>query len=235
MPQSHPPPVEPPATKVLCLGCGRAFSHFGRISHLAQTRNPPCCEIAAQERETQANSSPELSDTMFEETPAPDGDFFGAYNEDEMPWPSPGFRATHLDVDDEDDVLMDDPNGHNSSVANSQGIDDEDEDSEDDPDNEEEVLHEEGCNNVTVGEDRVFIETFPSQYGDAGIVMERGTGSLYKTYSNDHQDNMYAPFKSKLDWDFAQWAKLRGPGSTALNELLNIDGVSIICFKAAID
>jgi hypothetical protein len=38
--------------------------------------------------------------------------------------------------------------------------------------------------------------------------------------------NMYAPFASKLDWEIAQWAKLRGPGSTAFSELLAIDGVS---------
>ena len=35
----------------------------------------------------------------------------------------------------------------------------------------------------------------------------------------------YAPFASRLDWEVARWAKLRGPGSTALSELLSIDGV----------
>ena len=56
--------------------------------------------------------------------------------------------------------------------------------------------------------------------------MERGSGSLYKKYSNGFQeDNKYVPFKSELDWDFIRWAKLHGPGSTAINELLNINGV----------
>ena len=36
----------------------------------------------------------------------------------------------------------------------------------------------------------------------------------------------WAPFQSEMDWQIAQWAKLRGPGSTALDELLRIDGVS---------
>ncbi|KAH9069502.1 hypothetical protein EDB83DRAFT_2184842, partial [Lactarius deliciosus] len=33
------------------------------------------------------------------------------------------------------------------------------------------------------------------------------------------------PFQSQRDWDFARWAKTRGPSSTAVTELLTIDGV----------
>ncbi|GJF00963.1 hypothetical protein PsYK624_172670 [Phanerochaete sordida] len=35
----------------------------------------------------------------------------------------------------------------------------------------------------------------------------------------------YAPFKSKTEWDLIRWAKLRGPGSTAFDELLAIKGM----------
>ncbi|KAJ3748479.1 hypothetical protein DFH05DRAFT_1588862 [Lentinula detonsa] len=35
----------------------------------------------------------------------------------------------------------------------------------------------------------------------------------------------WAPFDSKIDWKIAYWAKLRGPSSTALTELLAIEGV----------
>ncbi|KAJ7926370.1 hypothetical protein B0H13DRAFT_2229408 [Mycena leptocephala] len=37
--------------------------------------------------------------------------------------------------------------------------------------------------------------------------------------------NPYAPFKSKVDWEIAKWAKFRGAGSTAFTDLLNIGGV----------
>ncbi|KAJ6555069.1 hypothetical protein B0H10DRAFT_2201712 [Mycena sp. CBHHK59/15] len=37
--------------------------------------------------------------------------------------------------------------------------------------------------------------------------------------------NLYAPFASKMDWEVARWAKLRGSGSTAFTDLLKIDGV----------
>ncbi|THU75511.1 hypothetical protein K435DRAFT_619026, partial [Dendrothele bispora CBS 962.96] len=37
--------------------------------------------------------------------------------------------------------------------------------------------------------------------------------------------NIWAPFQSEIDWKIAKWAKLRGPSSTAVTELLSIDGV----------
>jgi len=36
----------------------------------------------------------------------------------------------------------------------------------------------------------------------------------------------WAPFSTRREWEMARWAKLRGPSSTALTELLEIDGVS---------
>ncbi|KAJ6580141.1 hypothetical protein DFH09DRAFT_912800 [Mycena vulgaris] len=42
---------------------------------------------------------------------------------------------------------------------------------------------------------------------------------------NSTAANPYAPFNSKLDWEVAKWAKLRGAGSTAFSDLLNLDGV----------
>ncbi|KAI9430686.1 hypothetical protein BJY52DRAFT_1090380, partial [Lactarius psammicola] len=35
----------------------------------------------------------------------------------------------------------------------------------------------------------------------------------------------WSPFQSQCDWEFAQWAKQRGPTSSAVSELLAIDGV----------
>jgi hypothetical protein len=53
--------------------------------------------------------------------------------------------------------------------------------------------------------------------------------SSYQSYghsvSGDTVTNIWAPFASRLDWDIARWAKVRGPGSTAFSELLCIEGV----------
>ncbi|KAJ3553227.1 hypothetical protein NP233_g12696 [Leucocoprinus birnbaumii] len=51
---------------------------------------------------------------------------------------------------------------------------------------------------------------------------------IAKSLWNNHDQsssNPYAPFNSKLDWEVAQWAKLHGPGATALTKLLAVDGV----------
>jgi hypothetical protein len=45
--------------------------------------------------------------------------------------------------------------------------------------------------------------------------------------------NIYAPFSSELDWKFARWAKLRGPGSTSVTELMAIEGVCFISLTIA--
>ncbi len=42
-------------------------------------------------------------------------------------------------------------------------------------------------------------------------------------------DNPWRPFHNELEWQVARWAKLQGPGSTAFDELLSINGVRIIC------
>ncbi|KAH9013364.1 hypothetical protein EDB85DRAFT_2076599 [Lactarius pseudohatsudake] len=39
-------------------------------------------------------------------------------------------------------------------------------------------------------------------------------------------DNPFAPFTSKMEWEIARWAKLRGPGSTAFTELTSIEGAA---------
>lgn len=71
------------------------------------------------------------------------------------------------------------------------------------------------------------IEYFPGKEAATPITTSvtcESTFTLYQHQLNDN--NMYAPFASKLDWKVAEWAKLRGPSSSAFNELLQIDGVS---------
>ena len=65
--------------------------------------------------------------------------------------------------------------------------------------------------------------------GQAGAVVKEATPSnnQYSAEVRAHV-NFYAPFASKLDWKFARWAKLRGPGSTSVTELVAIEGVRLI-------
>jgi len=74
-----------------------------------------------------------------------------------------------------------------------------------------------------------IIEKFPDDRAGAPIAnkrMDSKNESYFKAINNSQ--NPWAPFLSKMDWEVARWAKLRGPGSTAMSDLLKIEGVSII-------
>jgi hypothetical protein len=80
------------------------------------------------------------------------------------------------------------------------------------------------------------VEHFPSSLAGAPI-SGAPTQHVYEQYGSafGSTTNLYAPFRSKLDWEFARWAKLRGPGSNAITELLQLEGVSTIYQEARID
>ncbi|KAJ7483092.1 hypothetical protein B0H11DRAFT_2417306 [Mycena galericulata] len=69
--------------------------------------------------------------------------------------------------------------------------------------------------------ERIFTE------GDAGAPLCQGQAG-YERYKAGLGDpsNVWVPFTSKLEWELARWAKLRGPGSTAFTDLLMISGVT---------
>ncbi|KDQ49877.1 hypothetical protein JAAARDRAFT_142786 [Jaapia argillacea MUCL 33604] len=81
-------------------------------------------------------------------------------------------------------------------------------------------------------EQRPAVRPFVVRFGGrAGAVVEKdAASSTYLKYQRSlgggDQNNIYAPFTSKTDWDVAKWGKLRGAGSTAFTELLGIEGLS---------
>ena len=83
---------------------------------------------------------------------------------------------------------------------------------------------------------KTYVVPYPSKH--AGAALRRGsipeaaaTASTYNAYGAavdaSARGNPYAPFASKLDWEIARWGKLRGPGSTAFTEFLEIEEVSV--------
>ncbi|KAI0039298.1 hypothetical protein FA95DRAFT_1504352 [Auriscalpium vulgare] len=78
--------------------------------------------------------------------------------------------------------------------------------------------------------------------GQAGAPLAHDAAGTYEAYNDalaGHDPaNLWAPFRSKLEWEIARWAKMRGPTSTAFNELLQIDEVRErldLSFKTASD
>ena len=85
----------------------------------------------------------------------------------------------------------------------------------------------------TAPETDVFVERFP--LGNPGTHLpgaQRGT-SIYESSQAAFGASKWAPFHSQCDWEIAHWAKMRGPSSSAMEELLAIPEVCA-CQLAAI-
>ncbi|KAF9037189.1 hypothetical protein BJ165DRAFT_1353838 [Panaeolus papilionaceus] len=69
-----------------------------------------------------------------------------------------------------------------------------------------------------------YSEKYPQSRAGQPIQRVASTDTQYKSAVGG--ENPWAPFTSRLDWEVARWAKLRGQGSTAFSELLSIEGMS---------
>lgn len=76
-----------------------------------------------------------------------------------------------------------------------------------------------------------YVETFPDHLGRPGAPTSRNHRHAYErsrdALAGEDRSNFYAPFHSAMEWEVARWAKLRGPGSNALTELLRIPDVRL--------
>jgi hypothetical protein len=93
------------------------------------------------------------------------------------------------------------------------------------------ILAQSGANNPESGSG-IVVDAFP--FGSPGAPIP-GTSQHCSAYESNQAtlgDSVWAPFHSQRDWEIAQWAKMRGPTSTAMTELLAISGVranSFVC------
>ncbi|KAH9854635.1 hypothetical protein C2E23DRAFT_883732 [Lenzites betulinus] len=72
-----------------------------------------------------------------------------------------------------------------------------------------------------------FVVPFPSKRAGTPISrrQERTAYKSFQAHIDSANVNPFAPFTSRLDWEVAKWAKMRGPGSTAVSELLAIENL----------
>jgi hypothetical protein len=192
-----------------CESCGRFFTPTGLNSHTRQTHNNACRGWHRKHFE---------------------GDAYGDdYGDEDFP----GFDAPHLTTDgsdDEDDALgdasedgwepepLDQPAGDGDLDAPPPFLD-----------NPFLSNWHESHNRLSQrpASNRLFNDR-PDH--NAGAPLPNQTKTTYEAYRDALSNanavpNVWAPFSSKIDWEIARWAKLRGPGSTALSELLRIEGV----------
>ncbi|KAI9429933.1 hypothetical protein H4582DRAFT_1825237 [Lactarius indigo] len=71
----------------------------------------------------------------------------------------------------------------------------------------------------------VIIECFPHGYPGALVAGTPQCASIHESTQQVLGESLWAPFQSQCDWEIAHWAKMHGPTSSAVTELLAIPGV----------
>ena len=214
-----------------CDGCSLFFTPTGLNSHIQQTRNNNCqswCnEYLPQVDECLDNGA--HSDDV--EPPQDfEGDLYGNdYEEEDFP----GFDdppCLPADSSDDEDVAGNDEDGWEPELLDQPagGI----------GHIPPPVILDLSISNWHESHNRLTWKPTIQLFNDhpdhnAGAPLEDMTKTSYETYQDalpkvNSVPNIWAPFASKIDWEIAMWAKLRGPSSTALSELLNVEGVSVL-------
>jgi hypothetical protein len=229
----------------VCKGCGSSFKRSGLFAHLYHSKNPSCDTYLKQIQHdkifwSELEDSPENWNQFTEPDfdVDGDGDIFGDFGDYSV-------ANWGMDIDDADESTP-------VSEKDDSDLDSEDEDLYAATMAEEELgmeperaprpsspMTDTNLNSHHVTgkalrlrggfEEELKIEPFIVQFrGQAGAVVKEDTPSnnSYSAEVGAHQ-NPYAPFVSELDWKFARWAKLRGPGSTSVTELMAIEGVRL--------
>jgi hypothetical protein len=223
-----------------CSGCNNSFQPRGFLNHLRQTRKKQCRAFLAR---LLKNTGSGLHTDSDEDGAGHDEDNDGAgYEEDDGAGAGASSEGDNdnADEEDEDDLLyLGDEYWPEVPVPAEVETDSEMDilaESRPGPglelelgDDQQEEVNQ--ARNVRWAAEEEFrkvpvVESFPSNAAGAPIANVQAVPK-YESYQKDlKNDNPWAPFSSRLDWEVARWAKLRGPSSTAFTEFLNIDGVS---------
>ncbi|KAJ7796041.1 hypothetical protein B0H13DRAFT_2392831 [Mycena leptocephala] len=228
---------------IICAGCGVEFNGKGYTLHLRPTTNPPCVVIAERESGQGMPGQAPHEDTVYDHgLPRGEfaGDLFGDYGPNDF---------GYIDSDNEEETPM-----SGSDRSESDDEDDEDLDAEERADlaqgyepprppvaaSEDAPMPEPDTDNIPAPTREIRMAT-EDRFNHKPIVVKyhgntarkpistTRSPTSEKAYESTLKDctssNPYAPFTSKIDWEVAKWAKLRGAGSTAFSDLLNIEGV----------
>jgi hypothetical protein len=235
---------------VIC-GCGASFKRSGIRNHQRQSDNPRCKRIFVDPGDMLDNSENQPENegnqpTASENEPIeadetewkedfnvdPTGDFFGNYDD---------YTPEEFGLDPEEELEENPTHGSDSdSDEEEEGADSLEPSriprtSESTP-----IIDEaESSGTPTSGASRMRggAET---ELKKKPYVVKFSKGKAGATYTNQdcvdqntaytsqigNQENPFNPFRSKVEWEIALWAKTRGPSSTAFTELMSIEGVS---------
>ena len=218
-------------------------------AHLAQTSNVLCLELAEKRKTSRLGFIPALPhrdppQQLDPQAPSTSHNTLPTPTDNQSPLPEEG--GSQLP----DDNLLHTPRDEDAWVDDSE----ESEESDDDLDNTSESSRRgweppvsNNGDNMSISSDNGDISlppyvppedlrqrtwvapkviNFPNPRAGEPVGSVDPTNNTYASLlGNSSDQNPYRPFASKLDWEVAKWAKLQGPSSTSLMDLLKIEGV----------
>ncbi|KAI1781775.1 hypothetical protein LXA43DRAFT_977924 [Ganoderma leucocontextum] len=233
-----------------CAGCNGWYTINGYFHHLRQTSKPACIAIRDSDEHYRASGSDANSTRSSQSTGAEpqqfEGDYFGEY----QPGDCDDFDDYNADADEnpepdgDDDEVAEEAEAEEADTLNFQeeGSWEEPPPQDDDDaiamDVDDEGLVEDRSTEALDlrtaqhrAQEQLCTKTFVNRFPDprAGAPLLTKESSAYDNYQTEldpEGENPYRPFTSRLDWEIARWAKMRGPGSSAVTELLAIKGVN---------
>jgi hypothetical protein len=224
--------------KIRCPGCLKSFEVSAWGQHIALSRQPAChaifeknCAYLPGAGYDSDSDVEDLEDLDVDMTPQDfAGDFFGDdYTNEDLP----GWGQS----DDEEPHWASNSPGSSDSELDSDSESDSSSDSDSDSPPPPDPMDDECGRPLTAEEEQAkadddvwvnpYVQDFPGIAGKP--IDESARKSAFEGYQTNLGDgasaNIFAPFQSQMDWEFAKWSKLRGPSSTATTELLGIDNV----------
>ncbi|KAF7358613.1 hypothetical protein MSAN_01200000 [Mycena sanguinolenta] len=228
-----------------CAGCNGNFSKSGLRRHLRLTTKDACARLFA-------SAEAALSMSESESDNDHDVDQFGNLSDSGLPSGHTHFQGDYFGTDytqeqlgysEDEEMALGDEDDDRAASESEAAAESEDgyEPPRPDPPLQSSTADSNPLNTAPIPapsrvirkgiEDRFhhkpIIEKFPGNLAGTPISDNRDATSEERyctTFRND-KANPYAPFRSKRDWEFAKWAKTRGPGSTAFTDLIQIEGV----------
>jgi len=203
----------------------------GLSQHLAKSRNPHCRALYLQSRTQVHTTEPQFEP---DELTWPDLDPDGGYGEDE---PEDEFaqwgqeQSGDSDVDDEGwnfEPEWEPPVEEQAEHDGMDGMEDLADDDEAFREDLHSTRHHQDIQERAQGQHGCVVVPYPDPRAGQQITNCRAANVEYEAHLANAEENLYHPFASKMDWEVARWAKLRGLSSTALSDLLAIEGVSQI-------
>jgi hypothetical protein len=229
-----------------CPGCGIIYVGRSYTNHLGNSKQGACADArrAAEAKVSDSESDEEIGENFATEFPtgggAFQGDFFGDnYTAADFGHASDSDSDSDSDLEDDSEDEDDDPQTRDAQAAADARVSDGWEPPRPASNNSGEDTAMPAPDTETppparlprkIAEDRFHQEPIVDKYPGLGAgapISAELAASAEKTYSDilGESPNPYAPFTSKIDWEVARWAKLRGSGSTAFTDLLQIAGV----------